>query len=38
MRVMIHDLNNNRKMNNSIRVTEITTKATNGGIGGARKK
>ena len=30
MRVMIHNLNNNRKINNSIRVTEITTKATNG--------
>jgi hypothetical protein len=38
MRDMIHNLNNKRKMNNSIIVTAITTKATNGGIGGARKK
>jgi len=38
MRDMIHNLNNNRKMNNSIIVTAITTKATNRGIGGARKK
>ena len=38
MRDRIHDLNNNRKTNNSIIITAITTKATNGGIGGARKK
>ncbi len=38
MREMIHNLNNNRKMNDSIIVRAITTKATNGGIGGARKK
>jgi hypothetical protein len=37
MRDMIHDLNNNRKMHNSI-VTAITTKTTNGGREGARKK
>jgi hypothetical protein len=38
MRDMIHNLNKNRKMNNSIIVTAITTKAKNGGIGEARKK
>ena len=38
MRDMIHNLNNNRKMNNFIIVRAITTKPTNGGIGGARKK
>ena len=38
MRDRIHDLNNNRKTNNSIIITAITTKATNGGIVGARKK
>jgi hypothetical protein len=38
MRDMIHNPNNNRKIKNSIIVTAITTKATNGGIGGARKK
>jgi hypothetical protein len=38
MRDMIHNLNNNRKMNNFIIVTVITTKATNGGIGGRPRK
>jgi hypothetical protein len=37
MRDMMNTLNNNRKMHNSI-VTAITTKATNGGREGARKK
>jgi hypothetical protein len=37
MRDMINNLNNNRKMHNSI-VIAITTKATNGGREGARKK
>jgi hypothetical protein len=41
MRDMMNNLNNNRKMHNSI-VTSVTTKATNGRIrdggGGPRKK
>lgn len=40
MRDMMNNLNNNRKMHNSI-VTSVTTKATNGGIrdrGGSKKK
>jgi hypothetical protein len=37
MRNMVHNLNNNRKMNNSVILTAITTKATKGGIGGGRK-
>jgi hypothetical protein len=34
----MHNLSNDRKMNNSIIVTAITTKATNGGIGGGRPR
>jgi hypothetical protein len=37
MKNMIDNLNNNGKMNNSL-VTTVTTKATNAGKGGSRKK
>jgi hypothetical protein len=35
---MIDNPNNNRRMNDSIIVTAIITKPTNGGIRGAKKK